>query len=54
MDDYKVLALSESLDAEFSNMQIKAILIQVLLRVHGNDENEALSFLEKVKSEISN
>lgn len=52
MDDYKILALSGSLDAEFSNMQIKAILIQLLLRVYSNDENEVLNFLEKVKLEI--
>lgn len=54
MDDYKILILSDILDAEFSSMQIKAILIQLLLRVCSNDENEALNFLEKVKLEISN
>lgn len=52
MNNDKIVALFTKLDADFSDVEIKAILIQVLLRMYAGDVQEALNFLEKVKGVI--
>lgn len=48
-EERKILALLKRIEEEFTDVQIKAILVNLLLFIHQNDEVKAIQYLEKLK-----
>jgi hypothetical protein len=52
-EEEKILTLSKLIDEEFTDLQTRAVLVNLLLFVFNDNEYEAVQHLEKLKSKFN-